>query len=339
VFIDAQPAPLLDPESSADIAWSMRERLSLIADLPVGQDLVRRALVPILANPYPRYRDIALAALGGALLASRRRHSVRRQLQAVLRAGLDDEGVTFTFDLPSVVLAEWERRGQSAPDLERFVDTARTCRDPWGTSARALSAKSAVAYRQGRVDEAFALLLQASKEPTTYAGYAVTGVLGLLDRCHEFGAPERAREPVWGPAGTETLPDLAHAVANLVYEPVFRQERLELVRRHAEWSRDAFPDAHQVITAVSSIAEQDTRMAYACHLSARYAASPSPSLAVTGLKALLPLALFDSTALDTVLGRLIGVLAADLDQEMGDLVLLTSAELTTGRPWMLGSWH
>jgi hypothetical protein len=338
-FIDEQAVPLMDPESSAEVAWHLREKLYRIAEHPAGQELVRRAVVIVLTNPYPRYRDIALAAIAVASLGSGDRWWVRQHLQSVLRAGLDDEGVTFTFDLPSMVLAEWERRGRSAPFLSGYLDTALGCTDVWGTSMRALGARSAVAYRLGRTADAFALLRQASAQPTTYAGYAVTGVLGLIDRCYEFGDPNRARRREWGPDADASLVDMAVDFARRVHDPNFRRERVGLVERHEAWSQQVPPEPGLLSNALPGGHDPDERMAYLGHVSARYAAQSDASAASVRLKALVPVALFDSTALDTVLGRLVAVLTDDLGEEMEDLVRLTSTEFTTGRPWKLGAWR
>jgi hypothetical protein len=339
MFIDEQPAPLIDPETSADLAWSLQERLRQIAASPTGQLLIARAITPILGNPYPRYRDIALGALGTALLGAPDRSWVRPHLQAVLRAGLDDEGVTFTFDLPSAVLAEWERRGRSAPELASYLETAVAAHDVWGTSMRALSARAAASFRQGDLDRAFSLLHEASAAPATYAGYGVTGALTLIDRCHEFGDAERAAAPLWGPDRNQRLFDMAAGFARRVYDPAFRDERLALVGQHRAWTQEAVPDLDLAQKRLSAIQDPDTRRAYQSHLSARWT-SLEVAAGPASLKALVPLALFDSTTLDAVLARLLALRCGELqDQHLGAIVQLTAARFTTGRPWKLGQWR
>jgi energy-coupling factor transporter ATP-binding protein EcfA2 len=339
MFIDEQEDPLMDPETSAELAWSLQEWLHRIAAFPAGQALIVRAIAPVLGNPYPRYRDKALGALGTALLGSPDRLWVRRHLQAVLRAGLDDEGVTFTFDLPSILLAEWEHRGRSAPELEAYLETAVASQDVWGTSMRGLSARAAASFRQGHVDRAFSVLQDASAAPTTYAGYGVTAILALIDRCHEFGDPERAGMPLWGPGRNRSLFDMAADFAGRVYDPTFRDERLALVGEHRAWTQEVAPDLDLAQKRLSDIQDPDVRAAYQSHVSARWASSAEPAGA-TRLKALVPLALFDSTTLDAILGRLLALRCGELqDQHLEAIVHLTTAEFTIGRPWKLGQWR
>jgi hypothetical protein len=339
MFIDGQEDPLMDPETSAELASSLQKRLHRLAALPAGQKLIVRAIIPVLGNPYPRYRDIALGALGTALLGSPDRLWIRPHLQAVLRAGLDDEGVTFTFDLPSILLAEWERRGRSAPELASYLEIAVASQDVWGTSMRALSAQAAASFRQGHVDQVFSLLQNASAAPTTYAGYGVTAVLTLIDRCYEFGEPERAGMPLWGPNRNRSLFDMAADFAGRVYDPIFRDERLALVSRYRAWTQDAAPDLDAAQKRLSGIHDPDVRRAYQSHISARWASFAEPA-GITRLKALVPLALFDSTTLDTILGRLLALRCGELqDQHLEAIVHLTSSAFTTGRPWKLGQWR
>jgi energy-coupling factor transporter ATP-binding protein EcfA2 len=339
MFIEEQAQALMDPETSADLAWSLQEGLRQIAPFPAGQELIHRAISPVLSNPYPRYRDIALGALGTALLGSPNRLWVRQHMHALLRAGLDDEGVTFTFDLPSILLAEWERRGRSEPRLTSYLDTAIACPDVWGTSMRALSARAAAIFRQGLIDKAFSLLREASTAPPTYAGYGVMAILTLIDRCYEFGDPGQADRPMWGPHGNRSLLDMAVDVAGRVYDPDFREERLTLVRHHRTWSQEAAWDPEIAGRRLSDIVYPETRSAYINHVSARWA-SPADPVGARRLNALVSLALHESTTLDAVLGRLFALRCPELrDEHLGAIVDLTAAAFTTGRPWRLGQWR
>ena len=243
MFAGYEPSRRIDPETSAVLASSLQGRLYRIAGLPDGQELIERAVTALVRNPYPRYRDLALAAVGTALLGSSNRGWMRRNLQKVLRAGLDDEGVTFTFDLPAVILAEMQRRGRAAPQFGDYLDRARDRHDVWGTSIRARSAEATAAFHSGQAgaEQAFWRLIAASSVPATFAGYGVLAILALIDRCHEWGEPGRAGLPVWGPSGDRSLPDIAADLAQRVYDPVFREERVALVERHRAWSCEPTP--------------------------------------------------------------------------------------------------
>jgi hypothetical protein len=342
MFIDQQPSELLDPETSAELAWSLQSHLYQIADQPTGQELIQRAVTALVRNPYPRYRDIALAAVGTALLGSSDRTWVGRCLQKVLRAGLDDEGVTFTFDLPAVVHAQMRRRGRPAPQLEQYLDQARHRHDVWGTSMRALSADATAAFRTGNCgkEQAFSQLIAASSAPITYAGYGVLAIIALIDRCYEWGDPQRAEDAVWGPSGDRPLPDIAMDLAQRVYDPMFRQERIALVERHGTWSRERTGELATLPTRLAAITNPDERIAYLTHLSARWAAPSEAPAGLSNVKALVPLVLSDSTALDAVLGRLFAMARPNLDDDqLEEVAELTSDHLTTGRPWTLGQWR
>ena len=172
----------------------------------------------------------------------------RNRLQASLRAGLDDEGITFTFDLASAVVAELQTRGMPAAELESYLHMAVDSVDVWGTSLRAKSAQAAAEARRVDAPAAFSLLEAAAHETAQYAGYAVTAVLGLIDRCYELGEPQRAAAPAWGWDGN-TLLDMAARAAKRVYDPKFACERQELVQRHREWAQEPLPDAARVQSA------------------------------------------------------------------------------------------
>ena len=323
----------MDPETSADLAWSLGDRLQRIASHKVGAQLISRAIAPILKNPYPRYRDIAMEALASAAMGSTDPVWVRRWMEALVGAGLDDEGVAFTFDVPAIVLDECRERGLPTHGLESYLETAANCADVWGTSMYALSADAAAAFRRGNVTAAFSGLAAATHVPTVYAGYGVMALLSLIDRCHEFGDPARAAEPTWGPGHTQSLFQLAEESASRVYDPGFREERVELVRRHREWAEAPPPAVAEAHEALSEIDDVDARRAYQSHVSARWSSAAE-------LSSLVPTALFDSTALDTILGRL---MAADRhvlsDEDVHAIAAVTAAKFTSGRPWTLGQWR
>ena len=108
----AVETPWANAEGQAWQARTMRDLLIGLAGRPEGRDGIERTLAPTLGNPYPRYRDIGLVALGTAVVAVPDDEWADSKLRLILYAGLDVEGVTFTFDLPTLVLSELRRRGR-----------------------------------------------------------------------------------------------------------------------------------------------------------------------------------------------------------------------------------
>src|SRR5262249_14452577 len=102
--------PLLDEEEVGSHAAGLQNLLVELAADEAGLNGIDRLLGPVLTNPYQRYRDIGLVALGVACLSVPDQSWMRQRLQSILRTALDREGVTFTFDLPALLLAEAEKR-------------------------------------------------------------------------------------------------------------------------------------------------------------------------------------------------------------------------------------
>jgi hypothetical protein len=337
-FIDDRNTLMVDPETASDLAGGLRNRLLLVAAEPQGQQLTVRALQAMMRNPYPRYRDIGLSALGTAVLASPDIHWMRFHLRRLLAAGLDDEGVAFSFDLPAALLAECERRGRSVPGLEEYLTTALAHVDPWGTRMRARSALAGARFSRGDVAGAFEALVIASTHTAQYAGYGVMAVLSLVERCSEFGEPARAWAPIWGPDGRASLLDLARDAAGRVYDPVFAEERRALVEAYARWIDEAPPDIQTARKRLSEITDLDMRGALQRFIAARWAAEYDTSMAE--LKELVPFALFDTTTLDAVLARLLGRSLSSLsDAQLSAVLALTESDFSSGRPWSFGQWR
>jgi len=336
-FVTEPGTELMDPETSSELAYSLGDRLGRVTANEAGQALIERTLAAIYRNPYPRYRDLALGEVGASATRSPDRHWVRRQLQDVLRAGLDDEGITFTFDLPALLVAEGDRRGLDFADLRAYVARAVAEDDVWGTRMRASSGRSAAAFRTGDAETAIELLIDASRANTTYAGYGVLGVLSLIGRCHEFGRPDLASERIWGWGGGRTLPVMAQKFAVGVYDREFRRERAALVDDYLRWCAEPSPDPAAALARHSQLGALDTRAAYRDLVSARWAcAGPAAARQVADL---VPHALADTTGLDALLARLV---ATDLDRLTDDEVQaiadLVAEAFTTGRPWDFGKW-
>ncbi|WP_328476201.1 hypothetical protein OHA21_21290 [Actinoplanes sp. NBC_00393] len=321
--------PLMDPETSADVVLDMQSGLRRMVAAGDGRGLLERALQVVRRNPYPRYRDTALEALGIAALASPDREWAGLRLRQILRAGLDDEGVTFTFDLPAILLATCLRRGLPAPELNEYLEQGLAHADVWGTRARALSAQAAAAFHHGDTSNAASMLATGTQMEITYAGYGVTLTLSLIDRCDEIGRPDLA----------DGLPDLAARLADRVYDPQFARERADLVRQHAQWRAEPLPDPGEVATRLAHLRDRDARAAYRNHVAARWSAAPDPEMAGQ-IGTLIPGALFDATSLDALLARLTAAALPELpDARVLQAVAVVEASFTSGRPWRFGQWR
>jgi hypothetical protein len=305
--------------------------LMKLAPTQEGQAAIDEALDLVLPNLYPRYRDIGLVALGVACLLAPDPSWVRPRLQSILRTALEQEGVTFAFDLPAVLLEEARKHQIPARQLSDYLNGAFRGNDRWGTAIRAHSARASALFRQGKTSEAFEALSEAGRQRIGFAGYGVLTLLSLANRCYEFGHPECADEPKWGSNQDTTLLNGAEDLARNVREQKFRQERLKLVQDYRRWAVESTPDADTVLSILSETPDPDTRRAYKDHVSARWA-SPS-SLNREGLKKLVPTALADATTLDAVLGRLFGLSLGELTRDgLAEAVSICAAHFLTDRP-------
>ncbi|MCZ7567096.1 MAG: AAA family ATPase [Ardenticatenaceae bacterium] len=331
--------PFINEEELAFRASSLRDLLVLFAADAAGQESLDWALEPVLTNPYPRYRDIALVELGIATLAIPDPSEIRPRLRRILRAALDQEGVTFTFDLPSILLAAAGQRARPAPALSDYLKQARESDDRWGTTMRAWSADAAARFRLGDAVGAFDALQGVSRLSSGFAGYGTVTLLSLANRLWEFGRQDQLQVPVWG-WGT-TLVAMAEQAVSQVRAPDFRAERQQLVEHYLTWANQETPDVEVALTTLDAIPDPDTRLAYIDHVSSRWAWPPeNPNW--EGLKTVVPLALADATTLDTVLGRLVGLFlrrgALD-DAQLATAIDICATHLTTARPWELGKWR
>jgi len=293
-----------------------------LAPYRVGQESIDRALDAVVKNPYPAYRDVALVALGSACLSATDMPWVAKRLQRILQAALDQEGVTFTFDLAAMLTHEAARRKLSPERLGKYCEQAHTAADSWGTRLRALSARGAALFRQGDRHAAFKQLDLAAEQRQGFAGYFSLHCLALANRWWEFGEPNRVRGLIRSAA------EYASHVEN--YE--FRLQREQLVQDYDAWCAHKTPTVPEALDRLNAISAHDTRMAYLDHVSARWAASEPPNL--EALETALPFVVSDATALDTMLARFIGLRLTELNKD--DLVEAMQAcnqFLTTGRPW------
>ena len=139
----------MDEERAGDYIAQLRDALIALAGGASGPGMIVRALAAVETNPYPRYRDIGLVALGVAALAVPDVEWTASRLETILEIGLEKEGVTFTFDLAAQLLAEAERRAMPAPELAEYLMRAEALHDRWGTRLRCLSARAAAHATQG----------------------------------------------------------------------------------------------------------------------------------------------------------------------------------------------
>jgi hypothetical protein len=323
-------------ERMGEYAANMGRSLARLADQSGGRRAIDRALAAALPVPYPEYRDAALVTLGAAALASSDASWVRSRLQRILRTTLDEEGITFTFELPSILLAEANRRHLPARDLADYLDRALSTDDRWGTVTHARSGRAAALHWQNRKVEALHELLEAARQPPGFSGYASLAWLSLANRCSELGQQAQALQPLWGPHDDKTLLDGAMWFAGSVRNPSFRERRIALVETYATiWWNEDIPDIEQVRETLAATPDPDARRVYKELVSARWV-SPQAQPYWEGLKALVPIGLTDATTLDFILGRLIGPrLRQFSDDELQAAVDVCAVSLMTGRPWEL----
>jgi hypothetical protein len=305
------------PRSSAYLDEEMLMRTASLEGLLVelaatdeGRANIDALLRLTLPHPYPGYRDISLVTLGVACLAVSDSSWVHPRLQAILETTLNQEGATFTFDLPSILLEEAKKRQLPAQRLSEFLDEALGRADPWGTALRAHSARAAALFRQGKFAEALEVLRETGRDLLSgFSGYRTLTLLTLANRCYEFGEPGLATDASWRSWDKEyegmSLFDAAERAAASVQDPRFREERLRLVRDYREWAMADTPDLDSALATLSEMADSDSRRIYVDHVSARWT-SPS-GVNREGLKKLVPMVLMDPTALDAVWGRLLGL--------------------------------
>jgi hypothetical protein len=263
-------------------------------------------------------------------------HWADEKLQEILLAGLDAEGVTFTFDLPAVVLGEVRRRGRDDARLAGYLDLAHTPtpdNDRWATGMRALNADAAAQAARGDRDAAVTTLIDASHRPPGFAGYTSATYLALADRCIEIGRHDVVARPAWGVNGNRPLLDLAADAASRIQDLDFRAERMELVRRYVEWIDQPPPDLRKVHAFIGVTPDPDARRAYK-DLAAAFWSGSGTREARASLKALVPMVLEDTTTLDAMLARAVGSRLATLpDPELDAAAELVAEGLTSGRPW------
>jgi hypothetical protein len=113
----------------------------------------------------------------------------------------------------------------------------------------------------------------------------------------------------------------------------FRAERSALASQYHQWSADDFRRPDVAFEKLAEIVSPDDRGVFIDYLAGRWAASGQPANHAA-LKALVPLAMYNGTVLDSVLARYVGVHLRELtNDQVIALIRTCNKHLTTGRPW------
>jgi hypothetical protein len=317
-------AEYIDEERAGEYTQSMRRQLEAVAADPRGQGLIDRALNVALMNPYVRYRDNALVAIGIACAMVPDANWARQRLQTILHTALDAEGVTFTFDLPAQLDAEAVRRGVDCGNVAHYLTSALSAGDRWGTALRAHSAKASALYWQSDHVQARKEWAEASSRDQGFAGLISMHLLSLVSRCCEFGEPHLIADA--------HLLARSRDHAERVRDPEFRAERLRLMDAYGQWLKEPMPGFDKLESMLAEIADPDARRMLKDLTSARWAAEGRSE----DLKRLIPASLSDATALDFVLARLFARSKSALpDAAIRDMLKITERDFTYSRPWAM----
>lgn len=319
----------ISEERAGDYIAQLRDGLIALAGDPRGRELIDRALVPVEANPYPRYRDIGLVALGVAALAVPDVEWTAARLERILETGLEKEGVTFTFDLAAQLVAEAARRSMPAHALVEYLQRAESSSDRWGTRLRCLSARAAAGATQDDRTSAATMLEAAGTADGGFAGYMSAHLLALASRWCELGVPARVAEL--------GLVARSRWHAGRVRDPKFAQERQELVGRYEQWFAEPAPEWPEAASTLRLTADADARRVYKDLVAARWLAAGTSS----GWGALISASLNDATALDLVLARFASRAVLrhrrgerDLpDAALAEAMTICGERFATSRPW------
>lgn len=323
----------IDEERAGDYTVKLRDALVEVARDPQGGQMIDRALAVVFQNPYPRYRDNALVALGIAALAVPDPEWTGQRIERILETALEKEGLTFTFDVAAQLVAEAERRGLPGGALAAYLDKAGAWNDRWGTRLRVASARAAARFAQGGHAEASAALEAAAGLDQGFAGYVAAHLLALAARWCEFGRPERIAEL--------DLVAKSRTHAERVRDPKFAVERGQLVNEFERWLVAPPPNADAVSAVLRATPDPDTRRAFKDLVSARWLSGGQ----WLGWKHLVLATLADATALDFVLGRLTAHAVREhregarelSDAELNDAMALCAEGIATSRAWEVGT--
>jgi hypothetical protein len=203
----------IDAERQGTQVQTLTEAMLTAVGVPEGRAAIQRVTEVVSRNAYPRYRDLALVSAGVASVAAPDADSpwARAQIRRILMAVLGREGITFTFDLASTLVAEADRRGVNVPpDLREYLERGASENDIWGTAMRAWSGRALARLHTGRVQDAFGVLLEAARQRTGFVGFSTLALLALINRCIEVGSREAAAHPIWPVAQALNLGQVIH---------------------------------------------------------------------------------------------------------------------------------
>jgi len=322
----------------------LRESLVHFAAHPEGRQIIEQFVSVTLPNPYPFYRNHALATLGIAALAApvttepSIRSWVSRQLRAMLAVALYGEGVTFTFDLPAMLLGIPHPDSPPAAELKGMVDKGLNQIDRWGTHLRAGSAQAIARYR---FDKSLRLaaadqLRDVLTQPLGYAGYAAVSLVAIANRCLEMGLPLEQVLTQHDQESREIL-EAASQSAGYARDMTFRARRVLLVHAYrSEWLLQPPPPIAELPSRFARMPDRDMRLAYIDHLAARWAAPGEANW--LALKEIVLFSLSDATTLDAILARLVGQRCTALSpDDVQRIIAACARDLATGRPWEYGA--
>jgi hypothetical protein len=282
----------------------------------------------MVGNPYPEYRDLALDQLATAVLCSTDADWARAGLQRIIQSGLDQEGVTFTYDLPIAILQEAESRNVALAELRNHLEPImRGQQDPYESMTRVDLARAGAHYHQGDMANALARLDQAERRPRGYPGFASAVLLALLSRYIMLGH-DMAQD-----AKLSWLLAAAGERAERVRDPQFRAARHRLVAEYTGWVRSPVLGFREAETRLAQMPDRGSRRAFKDFVIAAWTAEGTGA-AREALKKLLPLTLMDATQLDNALARLVGTcLPALTDPDLERAAAVCLRSLVTAQAW------
>ncbi|MBN1136324.1 MAG: hypothetical protein JXM73_07050 [Anaerolineae bacterium] len=284
---------------------------------------LHQAVNALAMDDYPSYREMALAWIGTAVLADESEARAREAMGKVLEGALGVPEPFFRGDAVVAALEGLARERGARLETEGLAEALETSdavgstkstteteirlranlpADPWAYEMRRQNSVAGALYRLDGPSRALAenmLRAAGAVGPEgSYAGYRVLSRLTLACRWLEWDRLDEARAEV-GRAGSD---------AGHMLDQALGQERGELVedmeRWLAAWEAQS-PDLLDREKALAS-AQDLTGMARSLRiqfLAALWAGEPE------WLVRLVQPALDDATALDAVLGRLLGALA------------------------------